>query len=120
MPWRCCSHHPHGSISRRSDAVAASLLPITFRAAGDHPPVHRQPTGSPLLIPSLARVCQCSSGLQAVADVAGAIKAGFYDVAIAGGVESMSNSDMNGVVDPNLLSPVRFHTAHSSLSNHFH
>jgi len=33
---------------------------------------------------------QCSSGLQSVASAAAAIKAGQYDIAIAGGVESMS------------------------------
>jgi len=33
---------------------------------------------------------QCSSGLQAVANVASAIKCGFYEIGIAGGVESMS------------------------------
>ncbi|CEG43435.1 3-ketoacyl-thiolase a [Plasmopara halstedii] len=35
---------------------------------------------------------QCSSGLQAVADVTAAIKAGYYDIGIAAGVESMSLS----------------------------
>ena len=34
---------------------------------------------------------QCSSGLQALATVAGLIKSGVYDMAIAGGVESMSS-----------------------------
>jgi acetyl-CoA acyltransferase 1 len=43
---------------------------------------------------------QCSSGLQAVAEVAAAITAGFYDVGIAAGVESMSKSDMMGSVGP--------------------
>ncbi|XP_042048600.1 3-ketoacyl CoA thiolase 1, peroxisomal-like [Salvia splendens] len=33
---------------------------------------------------------QCSSGLQAVADVAAFIKAGYYDIGIAAGLESMS------------------------------
>ncbi|CAH0482140.1 unnamed protein product [Peronospora belbahrii] len=33
---------------------------------------------------------QCSSGLQAVANVIAAIKAGYYDIGIAAGVESMS------------------------------
>ncbi|KAJ9462429.1 3-ketoacyl-CoA thiolase 1 [Diplonema papillatum] len=33
---------------------------------------------------------QCSSGLQAIANVATAISAGFYNIGIAGGVESMS------------------------------
>nr|QSL78013.1 3-ketoacyl-CoA thiolase like chloroplastic [Nigella sativa] len=33
---------------------------------------------------------QCSSGLQAVADVAASIKAGYYDIGIAAGLESMT------------------------------
>jgi acetyl-CoA acyltransferase 1 len=41
---------------------------------------------------------QCSSGLQAFANVASNIRAGFYDVGIAAGVESMSTADMMGSV----------------------
>jgi acetyl-CoA acyltransferase 1 len=37
---------------------------------------------------------QCSSGLQAIADVAAAIKAGFYTIGLAGGVETMSSNPM--------------------------
>lgn len=37
---------------------------------------------------------QCSSGLQAVADVAASIKAGFYEIGLAGGVETMSLNAM--------------------------
>ncbi|XP_071480541.1 3-ketoacyl-CoA thiolase A, peroxisomal-like [Diadema antillarum] len=37
---------------------------------------------------------QCSSGLQAVINAAGGIKTGVYDVAMAGGVESMTRSPM--------------------------
>ena len=37
---------------------------------------------------------QCSSGLQSIASVAASIKAGFYDIGIAGGVESMSTNPM--------------------------
>ena len=45
---------------------------------------------------------QCSSGLQAVADVAAAIRAGFYNVGLAGGVEAMSQTPMawEGGVNP--------------------
>ena len=39
---------------------------------------------------------QCSSGLQALATVAGQIKLGVYEVAIAGGVESMSSCSFEG------------------------
>lgn len=44
---------------------------------------------------------QCSSGLQAVASVAAAIKAGFYKVGIAGGVETMSLNPMAWDGGPN-------------------
>ncbi len=37
---------------------------------------------------------QCSSGLQAVADVAAAIKAGYYTIGLAAGVETMSQNPM--------------------------
>ncbi|MCI25643.1 3-ketoacyl-CoA thiolase peroxisomal-like, partial [Trifolium medium] len=45
---------------------------------------------------------QCSSGLQAVADVAAAIKAGFYDIGIGAGLESMTTNPMawDGSVNP--------------------
>jgi len=36
----------------------------------------------------------CSSGLQAIADVAAAIRAGYYEVGIAAGVETMSHNSM--------------------------
>ena len=47
---------------------------------------------------------QCSSGLQAVVNIANAIRARQIDVGIAGGVESMSLFSMEAVVDPNILS----------------
>ena len=37
---------------------------------------------------------QCSSGLQAVAEIAASIKAGYIDIGIGAGVESMSQHDM--------------------------
>ncbi|KAG8481124.1 hypothetical protein CXB51_025895 [Gossypium anomalum] len=45
---------------------------------------------------------QCSSGLQAVADVAAAIKAGFYEIGIGAGLESMTTNPMawEGSVNP--------------------
>mmetsp|Transcript_6669 Transcript_6669/g.18501 ORF Transcript_6669/g.18501 Transcript_6669/m.18501 type:complete len:462 (+) Transcript_6669:78-1463(+) len=45
---------------------------------------------------------QCSSGLQAIASVAASIKAGYYTIGIAGGVESMSTNPMawEGGVNP--------------------
>lgn len=46
--------------------------------------------GIPHTVPLHVVNRQCSSGLQAVADVASAIKAGVYDIGIAAGVECMS------------------------------
>ena len=45
----------------------------------------------------------CSSGLQSVATVANAIRAGQIEVGIGGGFESMSNANMMDQVNPNLL-----------------
>lgn len=48
----------------------------------------------------------CSSGLQAIAQAAGAIAAGFNDIVVAGGVESMSMVPMTGnklSVSPELM-----------------
>lgn len=47
---------------------------------------------------------QCSSGLQAVMNIANSIRSGQIDIGIGGGVESMSLFSMDGVVDPNILS----------------
>ena len=45
---------------------------------------------------------QCSSGLQAIADVAAAIAAGYYTIGIGAGVETMSQNPMTweGGVNP--------------------
>ncbi|KAE8900517.1 3-ketoacyl-CoA thiolase B, peroxisomal [Phytophthora fragariae] len=50
--------------------------------------------GIPHTVPLHVLNRQCSSGLQAVANVTAAIKAGYYDIGIAAGVESMSLSGM--------------------------
>lgn len=49
---------------------------------------------------------QCSSGLQAMAQVAASIKAGYYTIGIAGGVEHMTSNPMNweGTVNPRVTS----------------
>merc|ERR550532_2883568 len=47
---------------------------------------------------------QCSSGLQAVANIASSIRAGVIDVGIAGGVESMTMYNMASSVDPTKFS----------------
>lgn len=46
--------------------------------------------GFPDTVPIRTVNRQCSSGLQAVADVAACIKAGFYDIGISAGLESMT------------------------------
>ncbi|KAK8944474.1 3-ketoacyl-CoA thiolase 2, peroxisomal [Platanthera zijinensis] len=46
--------------------------------------------GFPETVPLRTVNRQCSSGLQAVADVVAAIKAGFYDIGIGAGLESMT------------------------------
>jgi len=61
--------------------------------------------GLPLEVPVVTVNRQCSSGLQAVANVAAAIRCGIIDVGLAGGVESMSLFSMTEGVDLNKLSP---------------
>mmetsp|Transcript_11934 Transcript_11934/g.16173 ORF Transcript_11934/g.16173 Transcript_11934/m.16173 type:complete len:421 (-) Transcript_11934:44-1306(-) len=61
--------------------------------------------GIPMEVPLYGVNRQCSSGLQAVATVANAIRAGQYEVGMAGGVESMSLADMKTSVRPDLMSP---------------
>ncbi|GMH37056.1 hypothetical protein BSKO_04929 [Bryopsis sp. KO-2023] len=51
--------------------------------------------GFPEVVPVHTVNRQCSSGLQAVASVAAAIKSGFYDIGIACGVETMSQNPMS-------------------------
>ncbi|MBA0741654.1 hypothetical protein Gogos_014789, partial [Gossypium gossypioides] len=48
--------------------------------------------GFPDTVPIRTVNRQCSSGLQAVADVAAGIKAGFYDIGIGAGLESMTTN----------------------------
>jgi len=50
--------------------------------------------GLPKEVPVMTVNRQCSSGLQAIANVAAAIKNGYYEVGIGGGVESMSSNSM--------------------------
>lgn len=58
--------------------------------------------GIPEVVPVRTVNRQCSSGLQAIADVAAAIKAGFYEIGLAGGVETMSSNPMawEGGINP--------------------
>lgn len=58
--------------------------------------------GFPSSVPVHTVNRQCSSGLQAIATIASGIKAGFYTIGIAGGVESMTTNPMawEGGVNP--------------------
>lgn len=58
--------------------------------------------GFPASVPVHTVNRQCSSGLQAIAQVAASIRAGYYTVGIAGGVESMSANPMTweGGINP--------------------
>ena len=58
--------------------------------------------GIPESVPCHTVNRQCSSGLQAIASVAAAIKAGFYKVGLAGGVETMTSNPMawEGGINP--------------------
>ncbi|KAK4266296.1 hypothetical protein QN277_027241 [Acacia crassicarpa] len=62
--------------------------------------------GFPETVPVRTVNRQCSSGLQAVADVAAAIRAGFYDIGIGAGLESMTSNPMawEGSVNPKVES----------------
>lgn len=58
----------------------------------------------PASVPFYAINRMCSSGLQAVMNIANAIKAGEIDIGMGGGVESMSLNPMQNMVDPSNLS----------------
>eukprot|EP01091_Cochliopodium_minus_P012964 TRINITY_DN405_c0_g1_i1.p1 TRINITY_DN405_c0_g1~~TRINITY_DN405_c0_g1_i1.p1 ORF type:complete len:430 (+),score=145.72 TRINITY_DN405_c0_g1_i1:34-1290(+) len=75
------------------DVVIGNVLPKSSQSAVEI----RLSTilgGLPQEVPSNTVNRQCSSGLQAIANVASAIKSGFYDIGIAGGVELMSANQM--------------------------
>lgn len=57
----------------------------------------------PASVPFYAINRMCSSGLQAVMNVANAIRAGEIDIGMGGGVESMSLNPMQNMVDPSTL-----------------
>jgi acetyl-CoA acyltransferase 1 len=65
--------------------------------------------GFPETVPVRTVNRQCSSGLQVVADVAVAITAGFYDIGIGAGVESMTSHSVpwDGTVNPKVESNQR-------------
>eukprot|EP00210_Caulerpa_lentillifera_P007344 g7020.t1 len=62
--------------------------------------------GFPESVPVQTVNRQCSSGLQAIANVVASISAGFYSIGIAGGVETMSQNPMTwgGTINPRVQS----------------
>jgi len=75
------------------DVVMGTVLPKGGQAA-TQVRIAGLLAGLPQEVPVMLVNRQCSSSLQAIANVAAAIKAGFYEVGIAGGVESMSLNGM--------------------------
>ncbi len=61
--------------------------------------------GFPETVPIHTLNRQCSSGLQAIAEVAAAIRAGYYDIGIGAGMESMSlaSGKWDGAVNPKIF-----------------
>jgi len=76
------------------DVVIGNVLPPSSMAATEAR-IACLLAGLPKEVPVCTVNRQCSSGLTAIANVAGAIKAGFYDIGIAGGVENMTHNDMS-------------------------
>jgi acetyl-CoA acyltransferase 1 len=76
------------------DVVIGTVLPPGAQGATEVR-VAALLAGLPDIVPCTTVNRQCSSGLQAIANVASAIKAGYYDIGIAGGVESMSSNSMD-------------------------
>lgn len=79
---------------RVGDIVIGNVLPQSSLAATEVR-IAGLLAGFPQEVPVVTVNRQCSSGLTAIANVAAAIKAGFYDFGIAGGVENMSLNDMS-------------------------
>ncbi|KAK3284109.1 hypothetical protein CYMTET_8224 [Cymbomonas tetramitiformis] len=71
--------------------------------------------GIPFEVPLSTVNRQCSSGIQAVANIASAIKAGQYECGIAAGVECMSLGDMMNSVNPAFMGEESF--AHDDSRN---
>ena len=61
-------------------------------------------SGFPEEVPVRVVNRQCSSGLQAIADVVASIRAGYYDIGIAGGIETMTFNPMawEGDINPRI------------------
>jgi acetyl-CoA acyltransferase 1 len=66
--------------------------------------------GIPDTTPLVSVNRMCSSGIEAVSQIAAKIKTGIIDIGLAGGVEQMTINDMNNLVDaPNLWEAVYDH-----------
>eukprot|EP01113_Clastostelium_recurvatum_P036089 TRINITY_DN50_c0_g1_i2.p1 TRINITY_DN50_c0_g1~~TRINITY_DN50_c0_g1_i2.p1 ORF type:complete len:429 (-),score=141.05 TRINITY_DN50_c0_g1_i2:62-1348(-) len=76
-----------------SDIVVGSVLPRSSQAATEVR-VAGLLAGIPETASCMTVNRQCSSGLQAMANVAAAVRSGMYEIGIAGGVESMSLNPM--------------------------
>jgi len=75
------------------DVVIGTVLPKGAQGATEIR-VASLLAGYPEVVPVTTVNRQCSSGLQAIANVASAITAGLYEIGVAGGVESMSTNPM--------------------------
>jgi len=77
--------------TKLNDIVVGSVLGLNGQRANECR-IAAFLAGVPSTVPVHTTNRQCSSGLQAVAEVAANIKAGFYDIGLGCGVESMSLS----------------------------
>jgi len=121
-----CRARKGGFRDTQPDALLAAVLKETVARApnaqiGDVVVGNVLQGGAGALTSRMAQLCagisedvplhainrQCSSGLQAVATVAGQISLGTYDFGIAAGVESMSKGNMMGAV-PEEMNPAIF------------
>jgi len=82
------------------DIVIGNVLPRSSQGATEVR-IAALLAGIPKEVPVHTCNRQCSSGLQAIATVAASIKAGYYDVGLAGGVELMSKNPMGWEGDIN-------------------
>ncbi|HET9157507.1 MAG TPA: beta-ketoacyl synthase N-terminal-like domain-containing protein, partial [Myxococcaceae bacterium] len=83
----------------KPDAVEDVVLGCAMPEAEQGMNVARQAAllaGLPDSVPAMTINRFCSSGVQSIAQVAQSISAGMYDVAVAGGTESMSMVPMGG------------------------
>ncbi|KAJ4828388.1 3-ketoacyl-CoA thiolase 2, peroxisomal [Turnera subulata] len=100
--WLAVMEKTNGVVhpSEVGDIVVGTVLAPGSARAGDLK-MSAFYAGFPETVPLRTVNRQCSSGLQAVADVAAAIKAGFYDIGIGAGVESMTTDSMTTETDVN-------------------